>query len=438
MKSKTIGNLKYTNTNESSSIEFNSKYKEEQTTKLRVGIFVDSFYPLIDGVTIGVNSIATILKDYVDLTIFTIAPHNNKFDDSTRPYKVIRCKSRKIPFLKIDYDWPRPSIDRGFLKKLQESNLDLVHVHSPFAVGRLGLKYAKKYKIPSVITLHSQYKQDFLYHTKSKFLAEIITRIIMRTFNNSTECWSLNDATTALLKEYGCKKTPFIMENGTAMVPVADKTQAIERVNNLHNINPNEKVLLFVGRMVELKNIFFIADVLKILKEKNFNYKMIFVGDGPDLANLKKKIELYGLNNFVIFCGRVSDRDLLAGYYTRSDLFLFPSFYDTDGVVKKEAACQGTPIICADKSIVSQTVVKDRNAFVAPLDPMLFANEIIEGLSNTEKYNSICLNAEKELYRTWEDTVRETYERYIYLLQKQKQTIRKIKKTRKLKIQSKI
>jgi len=389
--------------------------------KYKIGIFVDSYYPIIDGVIVGVNSIAKILDKYVDLTIFTAAPHSRPYDDSVHVYKVVRCKSRKVPLIKkLDYDWPRPKKDKDFKKILNESELDLVHIRSPFGVGKMGLKYAKKHKIPTVITLHSQYKQDFYKASRSKLITAILMRNIMKVFNACDECWSVSESSRAVFIDYGIKKDPITMENGTDMLPVEDVEKARNEINDTYGIEVSEKVLLYVGRLVKVKNIFFIADVLKELKDMGYKFKMIFVGDGADRIKLQEKLEKLGVQNSCIFAGLIKDRSQLAKFYVRADLFLFPSFYDTDGVVKKEAACQRTPIICTEGSIVAKSVVNDHNAYTAPDNAKDYADKIVSIFADEEKHISVCGNAHSELYITWEKTAQKTLDRYKELIEKNK------------------
>ena len=53
---------------------------------------------------------------------------------------------------------------------------------------------------------------------------------------------------------------------------------------------------------------------------------------------LKELVKKNKLQKEVIFCGKVTDRDLLANYFARADLFLFPSLYDASSIVQIEAA----------------------------------------------------------------------------------------------------
>jgi len=384
--------------------------------KYKIGIFVDNHLPRVDGVTVGVDSLARILKDMVDLTVFTIKPHNMKVDDSVFPYKVVRCKSHAIPFGgNTDYDMPVPLFDRRFRKIVKNADLDLVHVQSPFAVGKVGLGYARKNKVPVVITMHSQFRHDFVKATKSRVLGELALKIVMQVFNACDEVWSVNEASKEVSLDYGIKRPLVTMENGTNMKPVS-RVAAANEINKQYNIDPKQKVLIFVGRLVTVKNIFFIAKVLKELKEKKFDFKMMFVGDGAEREKLQKKINEYGLADNVIFTGVVSDREKLANYYARADLFLFPSVYDTDGVVKKEAACQKLPIICLEDTIVAKSIKDGVNAYIGANDPVLFADKIIAALADPKAHKAICGNAFRDLYITWQETAEKTVERYAHLI----------------------
>ena len=119
--------------------------------KMRIGLFIDTFYPMIDGVITVVDNYARILSKKCDVIVF--APNTGKYDDSKLPYKVVRCKSIKVP--KLDYSLPLPKVDRKFIKELEEYNLDIVHIHSPATIGMLGVEYARKKNIPLFGTIHS-------------------------------------------------------------------------------------------------------------------------------------------------------------------------------------------------------------------------------------------------------------------------------------------
>ena len=131
---------------------------------MKVGLFIDTFFPMIDGVVILVDNYARRLSKFCDVVVFAPSIPNSNFDDTTLPYKVIRCKSLSI--FTLDYSLPIPKLDKNFIEILENEKLDLVHIHSPFAIGKIGIDYAKKYNIPSISTIHSQFKQDFQKYIK--------------------------------------------------------------------------------------------------------------------------------------------------------------------------------------------------------------------------------------------------------------------------------
>ena len=129
--------------------------------KITIGLFIDTFFPMIDGVAMVVDNYAKRLSKIANVIVFAPAYKEvTETYDSRFPYKIVRCKSLKL--LMIDYSLPLPSFDSNFEKELACANLDIVHIHSPFAIGKKGIEYAKNNNIPVIATMHSQYKQDFL------------------------------------------------------------------------------------------------------------------------------------------------------------------------------------------------------------------------------------------------------------------------------------
>lgn len=379
--------------------------------KITIGLFIDSYYPMIDGVFMVVDNYAKRLSKYADVIVF--APNYNvKYDDSQFPYKIVRCKSLKLPF--IDYSIPLPN--NRFKKEIKTYKLDIVHIHSPFVIGKLGIKYAKRNNIPVIGTMHSQFKLDFKRYIKSNKLALLLTRVIIKTFNRCDYCWAVNNEVARIYyEEYKYKKMPEVMNNATDMKPVKNIKEACERINRRHNIVSNEKVLLYVGRINSLKNIFFIVESLKLLKEMetDLQFKMLFVGSGQDEEELKKVIEKNKMQKEVIMCGKVVDRDLLVAYYVRADLFLFPSLYDASSLVQIEASSQKTPCLFIEGSATTATVKDGENGFIAKNNTYEYAKYIAKVMKDKELYEKVKNNCFKDLYKSWDNEVRRVYKKYL-------------------------
>ena len=382
--------------------------------RLKIGLFIDTFFPMVDGVVMVVDNYAKRLSKFCDVTVFTIKPHGDcdrKFD-----YKVVQCKSSKL--FNVDYEVPMPRFDSNFKKALKNSNLDIVHIHSPFGVGAMGVRYAKKHNIPVVATLHSQYKQDFYRSTKSKILTNIMIDNIINVFNKCDKCYAVNDRIAEIFYGYGANHMPLVQRNGTDMLPVENKEEAIKMVNEKYQIDDDTTVFLFVGRINALKNIFFILNALENLKHKDF--KMIYVGDGQDFDELKKRVSKSTIADKVILTGKIMDRQLLEAIYLRAKLFLFPSNYDASSLVQIEAASQGTPTVFIQGSATSATVTDNVNGFIARPTEEKFAEKIDEILDDEQLYKKVQEGAVRDLYVTWDDCVKEMYGKYLQAIEDKK------------------
>lgn len=370
---------------------------------IKVGLFIDTFYPMVDGVIEVVHNYASRLNADEEFEVTVFCPKHGKHYVDDFPYKVVRCKSVRIFFL--DYKLPMPKLDKKFKRILKESNLDIVHIHSPFMIGEMGIKYARKNNIPVIATMHSQFEQDFYRATHSKFITKQLLKRVMRVFNSCDEYYAVSPAVSEVFLGYGAKHKPLYMYSGTDMTPVENREEVIARVNAEYGIPSDMPVFFFVGRISVLKNIFFLVDALSKLENKY--YKFIIAGDGKDMPALKKRVSENGLDGNVIYLGRVSDREQLRRLYCRATLFLFPSLYDTNSLVQKEAASQSTPTVFIEGAVTASNVTDGVNGFIAEATPEAYARKIQTVLSDEELLNSVRAGAKRDLYRTWDEAVDE-------------------------------
>ncbi len=390
--------------------------------KITVGLFIDSFYPFVDGVVLVVDNYAKKLTKYCNVVVFCPKYSHSEYDDSIFPYKVVRCHSIKIPT--IDYSLSVPNADFKFLNSLSDFELDIVHIHSPFTIGKIGVKYAKRKNIPVIATMHSQFKRDFKKAVKNDMVTNMLTKKLIHVFDECDECWAVNKEVARIFhEEYGYKKLPIVMGNATEMLPIKDFRKACELINKKY-ILTDEKVLIFVGRINNIKNIFFIVEALALVHKRvpNLNFKMFFIGCGQDEDNLKNLIRKKHMTRYIKMCGKITDRELLASFYARSDLFLFPSLYDSSSIVQIEAASQKTPVLFIDGSATASTVTKDVNGFTAKNNISDYANAIIRILNNDKNRKIVGANAYRDLYKNWDDNIKDVYNRYNKLIAYKKNT----------------
>ncbi len=383
----------------------------EEKPRLKIAYFLDVFYPAIDGVINVLDNYAKELSKDHDVTVFVPKTKQDYVDDF--PYKVVRCKI--APFGVGQYSAALPKLDREFKRYLNKQKFDIVHIHSPFSVGRQGIEYAQKHKIPVVVTCHSQYYRDFKNVTGSKFISDILIRYVAKAYNSCDALWTMNMQMKHLVRKYGYKGKVTIIPNGCDMTADGITEEGI-RYFKSHLVESDEKLLLFVGRICTVKNIDFMLNVMRSLKDKNFKFKFILIGGGEELTKFKNHAAKLNLSDQVRFIGLLSDRNILKKYYAAADLFIFPSAYDTDGLVKSEAACFSVPTIFLKGTIAASAVKDGVNGYIGEDDEDLFADKIINIFSDTEKYNLVSKQAHDSLYLTWQDVIKRVEAEYIKLI----------------------
>ena len=383
-----------------------------QDKRLKIGFFMDDYYPSINGVNLVMDNCARNFGKYGDIVL--CVPYIDKKYIDNFPYKVIRVKGL-VPKL-FEHTWALPTIDFETKKKLYDEHFDIIHFHSPFIMGRYAVHFARKINVPVVGTIHTQ----FGYELDRLHLKGICKKIpmdwVIKTFNLCDECFTVNEAVKEIYAKLGVSNTISIVPNASDMVTSETIDEDKAYINKKYNLDENDNILLFVGRISIVKNILFILDSLKILSDKGVRFKMLFVGPIEDGKIFYKKMEELQLNDHIIVCGPIYDRNLLKKIYVRADLLLLPSYYDTSSLVQKEAASQFTPTVFLENTPTASDVVNDYNGFITAFDKKSYAGKIIEVLNNRRLLQEVSRNCHDTLYKTWEDVCKILFEYYTRLL----------------------
>ena len=374
--------------------------------KLKIGLFMDDFYPSINGVIQVMDNYARRLSKIADVVI--VVPEVNKNYIDNFPYKVIRIKSH--PLRIADYHVANVLLSRKEEKMLLDEKFDIIHIHSPAIMGMHGLKIGKKLNVPVIATIHTQFQKEFKRYAKSDLIANSMIKVIMKIFNKCYKCYAVNEGIADLYYSFGAKERPEVLPNGTDLKLISSSCH--KKINKKYGFKENERILLFLGRVNILKNVLFIVDVAKHLKDKGFDFKLMFVGTLEDGDVLIKKINKLGLNDDIVITGKIMDRELITEIYNRADLFVFPSIYDASSLVQIEASSQKTPTIFIDGAITACNVTNNVNGFLAPNDPKMFANRIIEIFNDPKLYKKVSEGAYRDLYKNWDDLAKEVFQEY--------------------------
>ena len=393
--------------------------------KLRVGLLNDSFAPMIDGVAVATKAYGDIIKQKHGEPIVIVPKYPNIIDDYD--YKVYRYHS--VPSDKlIGYRAGNP-FSPTLVNRLRNERMDLLHVHCPFAsavMARVICSSAKS-KVPMVFTYHTKFNTDIKTRVKIKQIQKIAHRFVLNNINHMDEVWVVSKNAGEDLREFGYKGNYRIMRNGTDYEKGKSPKERIDEIDRIYRIEPCELVFLFVGRMMWYKNLKIIIDSLKILKNKGIRFRMLFVGDGKDRPAVEKYAAQQGLKGYVEFTGAIYDREKLRDYYSRADLFLFPSTYDTCGLVVMEAAACDCPSVLVKNSCAAETVEDNVSGFLCEENAYSCAKTIAKAVSDLDHLKQVGKNASDMVYYSWEDAVDVAYKRYEEIVKANRISKRRIK-----------
>lgn len=382
--------------------------------KLNIGLFNDCFPPTVDGVANAVLNYAKVIEERFGKSI-VVTPKYPKVSDYYS-FKVIRYPSAFVG-KRIGYRMGYP-FNPKLITKLVKEDFDLIHVHSPFVsmvLARVVRKYAK---VPIVFTYHTKFDIDIQKRLANKTLRKASVKFILSNVNASDEVWVVSNGAGENLKSLGYTGNYRVMSNGTDFVKGKSSSMEIESFSKKYNLSDDVLTMLFVGRMMWYKNIKLIVDALHVAKSKGAKFKMFFVGEGADRTEIMSYVKEMGLEEYCIFTGLILDREALRVFYSRAELFLFPSTYDTNGIVVREAAACECPALLIENSCAAEGIENSLTGLVVKEDVEDIGKVIHETSLDLSRIRKIGVNASEHVYFSWSDAVEKAYTRYVEILEK--------------------
>ena len=244
-----------------------------------------------------------------------------------------------------------------------------------------------------------------------KFIRNIALKYVVKQMNKCDKVIAVSNYMKNQIISLGVKSDIVVIKNGTNF----KETELFDKnyIRNYYNIDDDTFVLLYVGRIIEEKNIAFQLEVIKRLKElTNKKFLFLLVGDGKELQKFKKMTKSLEIENNVKFLGQVNDTKLLFSIYKQSDLFFFSSLSDNDPLTIVEAAFNSVPSLVVEKTGGAERIINNENGFITANDKEEIANKIIEILDNKYNLKSIGENAKNTIPKSWEIVTQSYLEEY--------------------------
>lgn len=288
--------------------------------------------------------------------------------------KVIHCD---IPF---KVGGTRREIIPCFNLYLNKNMYDVVHIHSgSVSVLAYYARVASKNGVKKVIVhSHSSGIKENLKH----FLMKTYAALIFKKYATDYCACSVEAAKWKFPKSvlHDVK----ILKNGVDLNKFKFDSGIRNMMRNKYGIKDDELILGHVGRFTFEKNQTFLIDVLKDYISNFGNAKLVLVGDGTELNNVKSKVNSIGLENNVIFTG---SQENVNEYMDMFDVFLFPSLYEGLGIVGIEAQAAGLQVIASEN--IPSAIAMSKNIKFKSLNSKCEWSKEINKLKKIKRTNNM-------------------------------------------------
>ena len=383
---------------------------------MNICLLNDSFPPVIDGVANVVMNYARVLTRDLNENVVVGTPRYPDVSYEGYPYKVIAYPSFDTTDFVKGYRTGNPLSIRE-IAQMSEFGPDIIHTHCPAASTVMARILRRDTGAPIVFTYHTKFDVDIARAVGDGFLKQETIKTMISNIEACDDVWVVSEGAGENLRSLGYEGEYRVMNNGVDFPKGRGDESLVKELSTEYSLPEGVPVFLFVGRIMKYKGLPIIVDAMKILADRNVDYRMVFVGGGADAEEMQAKVSEYGIGDSVIFTGPIHERDKLRAWNTRADLFLFPSVYDTNGIVVREAAACGLASVLIKDSCAAEGITHDRNGFIIEENAHSMAALLEEASKDLSHLSQVGQNAMDEIYISWDESVRDARNRYEEILQ---------------------
>jgi glycosyltransferase involved in cell wall biosynthesis len=287
--------------------------------------------------------------------------------------------SFKLPYYE-SYMLKVPSVLRS-LKEIYSYDPDQVYISTPGPLGLLGLLVSRLMNVKSVGFYHTDFALQAKEIVQDKSVSHMLEAYTKWFYSAVDEIRVPTKEYIRMLEGRGFEPTKMnLFKRGIDTQVFIPNVKGKEYLKERWGFN-GDKTLLYVGRISQDKGLDFLLETFERIAEKRLSLRLLLVGDGPYLLELKKRVN--GTQS-IFFAGRI-DQEELPEIYSGADLFLFPSTTDTFGKAVLEAQACGLPAIVSDIGGPKELILDGKTGFVAQAgNHMDWAGKIERALSMIE------------------------------------------------------
>lgn len=327
---------------------------------MRIGIFSDTYAPDVNGVVTSVMLLQKTLEEHGH-EVFVITNHPKLIDIHYQNH-VLRLPGIKLKSL-YGYVMTSPIQLRAFWM-IRKMKLDLIHVHSDFGVGMFSRFISYRLNLPIVFTYHTEIENYTHYinplelRSVEKFSRFAVAKLSKQLGDHSTAVIAPSKKTKDMLLRYGVKKDIFVVPTGVDLKRFSSDSLDIRKIMEIrkeYGILPDDCLFIYVGRIAKEKSIDLVIEGFGKVDFNRVACKLMIVGDGPQLEELKQKAKDLDLDDHVRFAGKKFAEEV-PYYYNAAQAFICASRTETQGLTYLEAMASGLPILARPDKVLEGLV----------------------------------------------------------------------------------
>jgi glycosyltransferase involved in cell wall biosynthesis len=305
---------------------------------LRIALITETFLPKIDGIVTRLCHTIRHLRD-AGHELLIVAPRGIEEFEGVPVHGVPGFAFPVYPDLKLAV--PRPSIARA----LEAFRPDIVHAVNPAVLGVSGFFFSAGHQIPLVVSYHTHLPKYLQYYGLGR-LEPLMWWGMRQGYNRADLILATSTAMQSALEEQGIHRVQ-LWRRGVDTDRFHPSRASITMRARLTQGHPEEKLLLYVGRLSAEKEIERCREVLEALP----GVRLALVGDGPH----REKLERHFAGTPTHFTGFL-EGDELASAFASGDVFYLPSRTETLGLVLLEAMAAGCPVVTSRSGGTSDVI----------------------------------------------------------------------------------
>ena len=377
-------------------------------------MFTDAYWPRVNGVTVSVDSFskALIKEGHEVLIVCSFYPEGInapvsffETQEAAKGPLVIRVPS--VPaFISNEDRIAKFHKWYWVFKQVAQFNPEIVHINTEFMIAEFGFFYARARNLPAIYTFHTMW-EDYIHNYLPifpTFVVKSLARGILKSIlRRSYRVIAPTPQIDAVIRKYKPKVQTVLLPTGIEpeLFQHEPEEAAVfrEKLEEVHPLLKGKRILLFAGRVVREKNVGFLLDILPAILEKHPDVVLLLVGSGPDQEYYQEEAQKAGLERHCVFTGYLGRNDL-AMIYSISEIFVFPSLTDTQGLVTLESMFSGTPVVAIGALGTLMVMGGDNGGFMVKNDRGEFTKRVCELLSDRELHRQKSLEARLHA-RSW-------------------------------------